>query len=316
MTTAVADASALIRQNLAPEVRDITSRPTDLFDFLRAHGLVKPWSGGSPYEFPLTYVGNSSAELFVENQALGASGKRSIAKGSISPWYARARAGVTGHMRDLVQRGGTIEDVQSKELDDAAKAVYSQIETTLCGSAQDKGIASIIDSGDVHAGLDPATYTQFAAVENNVGGALTIAALEDSYVTVTSSGHDGDPTAYLSSQKQIRKYSDLATAASGSAAASIYRAVMPSQSGMPYDIGVMKPGVAFNGAPFIRVRSLADSEIYGLDLANGGFYVMVIRDLMVEFLGKTNDNTEATVSTGLTAVCEDRRRHVKWRGLT
>lgn len=314
MTLAVADSSALIRPN-QPDggPTDLTFRRTDLIEFFRSQGRIRPWTGASPMEWALTTAGNGSAALFVENQAQSQPGKRTFAKASVRPWYARAVAALTGHLRDQIAKGGTYEDLLKGELADAVKALMYLAETTLCGSAQDKGISSLIDANDVAHGLDPAVVTLWAALETGSIGTLDLADMQDFYVNLTSSPRGADPQVILGNVNQMKNYGNIQGPA---AAGSIYRGTLPSESGKAYDIGMLKQGMAFNGVPIVPIRTLASTELFWLDTVNDDPAVYMMRDVETEELGKRNDNKEFVVSLGMALKVPNRRMHGKMTGIT
>jgi hypothetical protein len=307
-----ADSSYLIRPNIqegAPT--DLTFRRKDFFDFMRSAGRVRPWTGSYPMKWNLTTVGNASAELFVENQALSLPGKRTFAQASLSPWYARAVAAVTGHVMDQIQKGGTFEDLLEGELADALKAIFYLCETTLVGSAQDKGIASIIDDADVMAGLDPAVTTLWKSLETGSIGTLDIADMQTFYLNLTDTPRGADPSAILGPMNQQRNYGNIA-----GPAATTSLARYDINAGKPYDLGVMRNGMAFNGVPIVPIRSILSSELYWFDFVNDDPSIYMMRDIQTEELGKRNDNKEYVLSLGLVLKVPNRRMHGKMTGIT
>lgn len=314
MTLTYSDSSALIRPNQeAGGPTDLTFRKTDFLDFLRETGRIRPWSGAPNMEWPLTYSGNGSAELFSENQAMPTPGKRTFTKANVRPWYARATAALTGHLLDAIQKGGTYEDLMQGELGDCLKALMYLVETTLVGSAQDKGLANYIDAGDTNQGIDPAVITLWASLETAIGGALDAADMQDFLLALTQSPRGADPSVILANLNQMRNYGNIQ--APGIAAGSVLRGTLPGESGKPYDIGVMKNGMDFNGIPFRGIRTLSTSEMYWLDLVNDDPAVYMMRDVKTEKLGKRNDNEEYVISLGLALKVPNRRLHGKMTGI-
>lgn len=315
MTLSVADSSALIRPNIEDgSPTDLTARRTDFLDFMRAQGRVRPWTGSSPRKWNLTYSGNASAELFVENQGLQSPGKRTFAQASLSPWYARAVAAITGHLRDQIAKGGTFEDLLKGELADALKSLFYLCETTLCGSAQDKGFSSIIDSADVYAGIDPATITLWAALETGAIGTLDVADMQDFYNGLIALARGADPSVILGNTNQMKNYGNIQGPAAG--AGSIFRGELPSVSGQPYDIGVQRNGMGFNGIQIVPIRTMANSELLWLDLVNDDPAILMIRDVETKALGVRNDNDEYMVSVGMALQVKNRRVHGRMTGIT
>lgn len=314
MTLAVADSSALIRPNQQDGgPTDLTFRKTDFLDFLKEQGRIRPWQGSHQKEWALTYAGNASAELFSEHQAMPAFGKRTFTKARMSPWYARATAAITGHLRDIVAKGGTFEDLLEGELGDCLKSLMYLVETTLLGSAQDKGIASLIDANDVAHNIDPSVITLWASLETPAIGALDAADLQDFLLNLTNAPRGADPSVILAPMNQLRNYGNIQGV---TVATSVLRGELPGQGSKPYDIGVMKNGMSFNGIPFRPIRTMTSTELYWLDLVTDDPAVYMMRDVETEELGKRNDNTEFVVSIGLAMQIPNRRMHGKMTGIT
>lgn len=315
MTLNLADSSALIRQNQAAGgPTDLTFRRTDMLDWFRSQGRIRPWTGASPMEWALTYSGNGSAELFVENQALPSFGKRQFAKAAVRPWYARTVAAVTGHIRDQIRNGGTFEDLLKGELADALKALFYLCETTICGSAQDKGLESLIDGQDVAHGIDPAVISLWAALETGSIGTLDVADMQDFYTSLVGSPRGADPTVILGNVNQMKNYGNIQGPAAGSG--SIYRGELPSVSGKPYDIGVVRNGMGFNGIPIEPIRTMSNASLLWLDTVNDDPAIYMARDVETEPLGKRNDNDEYQLSLAMAVKIPNRRMHGRMHGIT
>lgn len=317
--------SVLVRPNIAQGLVDATSRATDLFDFFLANGLVQQLRGGAPLKWGVKTAGNGSAEVFVEGQALPASGRRTLVQASQSPTYFRARAGITGHLRDNLRTGAVVEaDAWAGELADAQQAVLYQMESSFLGSTADLGIASIVDAGDTYAGIAPGSYAAWAALETAVGGAMTAGNLQDAYETLTGGTYLGSPSVILCNVNQLGNYGALVGPGSGTSSQT--RLMLPASAPGAYDIGVTRPGVQqFNGIPLVGIRGMTSTEVYFLslgaqNLGNGqvipGVSIQVHRDIQVDMLGKTSDSDDAQVSMAAMLVVANRRRHAKLTGVS
>jgi hypothetical protein len=266
----------------------------------------------------VTYAGNTSAELFVENDAVPNAGKRSFATAQISPWYVQAVAAVTGMVQDQVAKGGTFEDLLMGELKEASDALLYKVETTLLGSTQDKGVASIIDATDIFAGLDPATYTLWASRETGSISTLDVADMQDMYVGLMGASIGANTSDILCNMNQLKNYSNIQGPATVSSTA-MFRGQLPSASNPgPFDIGVLSHGLAFNGIPMSQVRGMTTTEMYWLDMQSPGSDIefLTIRDLTAEPLAKRNDNTEVLLTMGGALRVSNRKFQGKFTGIT
>ena len=109
---------------------------------------------------------------------------------------------------------------------------------------------------------------------------------------------------------QMLNYGNLFGFASSSA-----RALPRQDMGKPYDLGIMKETMSFNGAAFVGCRSLTNTELYMLD-AESGIELREQRALTVEPLAKVNDDNTLMASRALIPVVRNRRKQGKLTGLT
>lgn len=310
MTQTIAGISPVIRPNINGVPIDLTSRPTDFWSLLVSQGLVRDAMGGMPLKWAVQYSSTSGAEVFVENQAMGANSKRNLAQASLSPFYLRVPVAVTGHVLDQIAAGGTFEDVAQGELANGVKDLYELLESSLLGSTQDRGIASIVDATGTYAGLAAGTYAAWASAETAVGGAMTAAVMQDGHETLRAAPHNTRATVILLPPNQMTNY----TAVMGPAASSTPSRVHLPQSA-PYDIGLLRAPPTFNGIPLFEISGMTSTEVYWLDLTDEGVTFQTIRPLRVEPLAKTNDNSQWQVSIAGALKVKNRRKHLKLTGV-
>ena len=79
-------AGIAVRENVSPGIPvDLVSRPTDLYNLLLQSGVVVPSNGAQPFEWNVQYSSTDNAEIFVENQAIGSTNRRNLARAVLSP---------------------------------------------------------------------------------------------------------------------------------------------------------------------------------------------------------------------------------------
>lgn len=310
MTVNLSSAANLIRPNVQDGITELIFRDTDLLNWFESTGRVRPNDGGAPYLWNIMPSTSNAAEIYVESQGLPTIGQPSYSQASVPAVYFRAFSSNTGHVRDQVSRRGVYADPVQTAIDDATKLLRTKIDDTLAGSTANRGIASIIDSADLYGGIDPATVTQWASLETAVSGALTIAVLNTMYRTLTDTPRGANPDTVLANINQLLNYGNLFGYASSSA-----RSQPRQDMGKPYDLGIMKTLMSFNGAEFVGIRSLANSELYMLDAASG-IELREQRALTVEPLAKTNDDNTLMASQALIPVVYNRRKQGKLTGVT
>lgn len=302
--------SALIKPNISGTPVDLKFRRTDLFDWFDSRGLVKPWEGGSaPRKWNLQYGNTSGAELFVEDQALGAAGGRLMVQASQEPFYARSRASVTGKVLDQTRNGGTFDNVLDQEIASAIIDVMVLVDSTLAGSAQDKGIASIVDAGDTYAGVAPGSYTTHASKETGSIGTLDAADMRTFFLAMRDDPYDAHITDILTDLVNFGRYEAIV----GTSATAPLLRYAPGQ---PLDVSMLNAPIAFSGIPMHPIRSLDSGEMYWLDVPNSEIRIEVFRDITTEPLAKVNDNVDYMVSMALAMMITNRRKAGKMTGIT
>lgn len=312
MTTNITNSANLIRPNVAQDLTDLEFNETDLLNLFESRGWVRPNDGGAPYLWNIKTGSTVTAEIYVESQGLPTStGAPTYQRASVPAVYFRAIHEDTGHIQDQRDRGGVYQDPTQIAIDLAIKKLRVLIDQTLAGSTANRGIASIIDSGDLYGGLDPATVTEWASYEVNVGGAMAVSSLNTMWRTLVDTPRAAMPTEVWVALLQFERYTSLA----GPAAASGIQYQPRQEQGTPYDLGMMRQQASFNGAGFTPLRSLATSELYMID-PRDGIELREQRPLKVEPLAKVNDNNVLMASRALVPVVRNRRRQGKLTGLT
>lgn len=302
--------SSLVRENVSSSnAVDIALRRIDMVNFLQSKGAFTKWNGGQPQQWNVVYATNSAAEVYAEGAAIGQPGKQSYARASLAPFYVRIPVGYSGHVADQVRQGGVYADPIQMELQKGTVDLLKKLDDTICGTTQDQGIQSVIDAGDTYAGLAPGTYTAHASIETSVGGALSLTVLEDN--AETGALAMAVPTDILACQNQITNYLRLV----GPSATTSLMRYAPGQS----DAGNMLQGVpAWNGIPWTNIAGMTTTVVLMLDMGDPDSRVefQVFRDITVEQLAKTSDDTQMVVSMAGALVCKRRRAHIKLTGVT
>lgn len=303
--------ASLLRPNVAAELTDLQFLETDLLNWFEARGYIRRNDGGAPYEWNIKTGSTISAEIYVSGQGLPTPGTPRYSRSSVPATYYRVIVQNDGHSRDQQALGGFYQDPIKTAIDNAIKALRLLIDQTLAGSVANRGLLSIVDSADLYGGLDPATVTEWASYEVNVGGALAVSVLNTMWRTLVDTPRGATPTSILTALLQFERYTSLGGPAAGSGIQ-----FQPRQErGLPYDLGMMKEMASFNGAGVTPIRSLASTEILMLD-ENDGIELREQRALTVEPLAKNNDDDTLMVTRALVPVIRNRRKQGKATGLT
>jgi hypothetical protein len=310
-------ASSLIRENVQGAAVDLVFRRTDLLNFLRARGAVRPWTGAYPTAWNLVTAANGSSEVYAEGSAAPVAGKQTYSRAQLSPFYTRVVVGYSGHVRDQVANGGVYEDPIAGEIQRGTVDLFKKVEDTLCGTTADQGIQSAIDAGDTYANVAPGSVTAWAAKETAVGGALTLAALQDLEEALSLTPYLSQPTDILTCHNQVNNYTDLVGPANGTAANRLARFDLGSGT---IDAGMSPTGLLtsvhqFNGKPITPIAGLTNTVWLMLDMTTG-VELLVARDLTVEPLAKTGDDQNLQITFACALKVAKRNAHGKLTGVT
>lgn len=310
MALTTSTGAPFIKPNVAAGSFDQVFRRTDLINFLAENGRVVDAQGSSPFIWNIVEGANSTAAVFAEGDVVSTVGNQTYAQASLPAFYVRAIGGESGHMRQDRLKAGLYEDVRALEIEKATADLYKAFEDQLVGSTSNRGLASIIDSGDTYAGLAPGSHTAWASLETALGGALTVSALQDMYETLVTTPYGATPTHILAPQNQVTNYINIA---SPSAANSAYR-IVPGAQGGAFDVGVVHPLITFNGLPVKAISGLATTELYMVDVSK--MDLLIHRQPEVRELAKTNDDDNFMVSMAGALRIQRRRSFGKLTGVT
>jgi len=310
--------AALLKENVESGYVGTPFRKTDLINLLAANGRIEMGVGGEPYSWELNSGANSSVESFAEGQAPPPSGAQTWKRPALSIGVnARAVFGITGHVRDNAAKGAFRLDIPGAEEALTKTDVMKQAEDLLMSATQDVGIASIIDSTGTYAGISQSSVSSWASEENAIGGALTLAAMQDlleemqSPTGGSSVPRGAAPTHWLMPVNQCGNYVSLGGAAGSANSAYRYR------SGDAVDLSIAQRGLgsmSFMGIPIAQVSGLTSTEIYLVDITD--MTLIVHRDLSVDPIVGNPENQQWQVSWRGALKVKTRNHHGKMTGVT
>lgn len=320
--------STLVRENVQGGTVGLVFRRTDLVNWILARAAASRLRGAFPLQWNVNSAGNSSSETMSEGQAAPIAGKQTYNRASLNPFYLQTAASYSGRVRDQVANGGVYADPIADAVAKGTADHFKKLDDTLCGTTQDQSLQSAVDSGDTYAGLAPGSVTTHASKETAVGGALTLGSLIDMQEALALSPYMAQTTDILSCANQISNYLELVGPQNGTAANRLVRFNDPMQSGlfdagmMPggFGIGGMAPAASFNGTQWFSIAGLTNTVILFLDTspteAGPGIELITVRDLTVEQLAKTGDDTNLLITSGHMLVVRRRNAQGKLTGVT
>jgi hypothetical protein len=307
---------ALLKENVASGAKDLMFRKTDLLQAISQYGgQFVSSTGARPFKWVIVTGVNASAGTFVEGQAPAAPGAQTYQRASLDVFGVEADWSMTGHASDDAAKGGFYDDAPGLEELLAKSDLMKKVEDLLCGATQDQGIASIVDKDDTYAGLAPGSVAQWASYEAAISGALTMSSIDDMYEALTSASSSGVargamPNVLLANPKQIKKYSQLA----GAAGAANNSVLVSPDGSKGLDLSFRWAAASYQGIPMVQVRTLANSEMYMLDMTD--FTVIEHRAPRVDIVSTNPELTQWRVSTTMALKVEKRSQHGKLTGLS
>lgn len=307
------NASALLRNTAPRRVVDPSSRPIDLIQLLQSRGRFIPVAqlgGAEPYVWSLVTANNTTAERFVEGQALPAGTRRSFQNPSVGAFYWREVVRVTGRAQDIARNNGYVDaNLLAAEQENATLNMLYLMEQDLKGSTVNLGLPSIIDDTALYGGINPATYTVHASKVTTSVSTLTAAAMADHYEAQANAPYNSVASDILAAPNQITNYTAIAGLHGGTA---VTRTTTPQAGG--YDVGINPAVASYNGIPFRQIRGATTTELLWPNLND--VTVAVQRDVTYKPMPDQADDTIGQVSFGALIIVENRRLHSKMTGIT
>lgn len=311
--------AALLKENVRGGVASLVFRKTPFLNMLGEFGRVEgAGAGQEPFSWQINSAANGSVESFSEGQAPPLSGAQTYKRPSLNALVnARAVFGMTGHARDNADKNGYHEAMPTLEESLTKSDVLKQGEDLLWSSTQDVGVPAIIDSTGTYAGLSQGSVSSWASEENNVGGVLTIAAMEGLFEEMlsptggSSVPRGATPSHWLMPVNQFINYGQLAGAAGAANAAYRFR------SGDKLDLSVMQNGLengSFMGIPIRVIEGITSTELYLVDIYD--MTLIVHRDLRTDMIASNPENLQWQVSWRAALKVERRNHHGKLTGVT
>lgn len=307
--------SALLKQNVSPELVDLLFRDTPYLNLLRAAGCVKDGVGPSPFQWNVATASNSSFEVFSEGQAPPVSGRQTYVQAQLSAFYVRDVWGMSGHVRDNLRKSGYHQDVAQAESMLAESDLFKGLEDQLMGSTQDRGVAAIIDSTGTYANLAQGTYSIWASEENDASSAaLTIAMLQTLHREMKSASVSGvargaKSTHWLMPPNQFEAYQNTVGAGNGTAANRLVRFASDST-----DLGFVAEKMTFNNLPIEVIPTMTSTELYLVDIRD--IELLIHRDLEVVPIVGNPENEQWQLSFAVAHKVKSRNKHGKIINLT
>ncbi len=297
--TAASGLAAALRTQAAGELMDEVFRYQDL---LRRFDTA-PWMGGSTWDVKHHYAGNTVSS-YSEGDPPPTAVAQSYATAQWPETHYHGTVKITGHAMDYTRNGSDAAvffDIISAELVETMKDLASKVEYDCLGSGlgtggSPVGILGIVDSTWTIAGLDRATYTWFASIEN-AGAATTLAIgdmdklVEELTSNKTSAGvaipgRPAKPNIGFMEHKQMRKCRNIGFLP-GSNSTQVSVSVANGQA-PTVQLGFNTEVLYYSGIPFYPVLGFSQSDIVAGERET--MKLLVCRNWKVDTLGKADDS--------------------------
>jgi hypothetical protein len=283
--TATAALTAALRTTAAAGLSEALFRNNELMPLFAPAG----WEGGATKNYKIHYGGNSSVSTYAEGDALGVAGSQSYLTANFPEKHYRATISITGHVYDQTQGGNQTAvffDQAEKEFTYATKDLVDLITTDMLGTGVTApvGIQGIVDSAGTLAGIDPNTYTWWAAYENTSSTTIAVADIDTALQNVRDPEYAANINLILTSHKQMMKAKGV-FGNPGQTSNSVRTLV--SAGGYVMNL-VDYTNMAVGGIPVIPLRDLTNSIWMGVEREQ--IEIATQRPLNVVPLAKNDDS--------------------------
>lgn len=298
LTTAAASFRAAFTGEVADEIFR-NSDPFSLFQSRPASGSTESWD---------LKTGAATGGTFAEGGAFSAAENNTYSIPALARGHWQATFSVTEDLEaTMAISNARVFDAVGLEAAGALAAVYDQATTEMLG-ATGMGIQLAVDSTGTYAGLDHAAITGWNASENNLAGALTIAALQnalETLVNVERAQPGTAPDLLLTAPNQITNYLNLAGPGAGTSLVRYTRTGAGDAS--PANVGDERELAMFGTMPIQAVRDLTNT--IWLMVKRDLFYIAfwnpsgAVNGILTQDVPKSGHQTETNIAMTAALVC-------------
>lgn len=320
--TAASGLAAALKTQAFSELQDEVFRYNQFLQYFE----TVPWMGGSTYNTKHHYSGNT-VSTYSEGDPPPTAVAQSYATAQWPEAHYQVTVKITGHAMDYTKNGSDAAvffNIIANELIESMKDAASKVESDALGSGitSPVGILGIVDSSGTIAGLDRATYTWFASIENS-GAATTLAIgdmdklVEELTSNKTSAGvaipgRPARPNIGFMEHKQMRKCRDIGFLP-GSSSTQVSVGVANGQA-PTVQLGFNTEVLYYAGIPFHPITGFSQSDIVAGERET--IKLAVCRDWRVDTLGKADDSDTQLITGAFGLICKRPRTWGKITTLT
>lgn len=248
MATTTTAASA-IRQAFTGEVIDNVFRNRTFFDLFP----MRQASGAASERWSLVQTGQTGA-TFNEGGAFSAPDNNTYAAPAIAKNQWQSTYSYSAALdQDLAIGESRVFNAIGLEAEANLKAVFDAAMATMLGSTG-MGWELAVDSTGTYAGLARGSTTGWDASENALGGALTIAALQNAQETLVNVERAANPNVCFCAPNQLTNYLNLAGPGAGTSL--VRYSTGPGQGVISANVGEDPSGARFGNQVIKPVRDM------------------------------------------------------------
>lgn len=301
INTSSTSGSYFIKENLDSGLVDGVLRKTPFINKFREMGRIVPNGGAATVEWNWCYADQEAASSWGENDTISTFGGTLTVRASKAPTYAKMPFGVSDYQLANAKNGGlTTADIVGQEAGKATESLFKYFEDQFCGSGAGVGISSLVDSTGNVEGVNQATYTQWASVENTASGSSFLATIDDTYFDLMSRNTSLSDVVIFCSPAVANIYSNTA---SGS--------LRGMFGGPTTDYG--KGELTYQGRPIVPCPGMSDAEMYFIDMSDAEIRVTIEPE--AEEIAVANMGANFCVRGAMAFIVKDRRKHAKILGV-
>lgn len=275
LTTTVATGTT-IQQTYAPGFVEGVYRNNALMPIF---GAPVDSGGDEAYRWKINSAGNSSVELYTEDQAQPAIGNQTFVNAAVSYLAFRYMVRITGHARAAL-RSNWINAID-EEFTLGQQDLIDLITTTYMASTY--GIEAAIAATGTYAGITRGSVGYFESTSTAISRALELNDIIDHWETIQNADKGGMPSALICNLNQVTNIWRLGGG--------------PGIKNMDYsDAAPSLYTQTFAGRPIIGMPDFTTTTIATLDLRPGHWVVVEHQPFQVKEMAPSGDSDVTQVS--------------------
>ncbi len=295
------------------EARFITPLFRNSDEYFLGYFPNRGMAGGDALRIPIAVTESGGAEIYSVGDPIPAAGHLNWVQAVFAWQYFRIPIEIHGHAKDDAV-GTDLGPMQlNSEMEAKIATLVDLVQTTFMADSTVGLLGLIDDDTTAFGGLSRSVYTGLQGEVSAVGGALTLAALNNHLRDQRDNEHVGRPGLLMSRGNQINYYKLLlpGTGAGAEHNASVH------DTERAFDMGFPNEKVRFAGTPWAEVPDFVNTEIAFLDMRPQNVpYVVKHREFQVRPHDSGRDSDLYEVTFAMALATDHPEKHGKMETLT